>query len=113
MEWNQRLTITGIQKPLSGTIALNGKNIHQIDALTVAQNLSVVLTEKLLQQFNCFELIALGRQPYTNWIGKQQTLILLVNEAMESNQIYHLKNIMKSAMVNCKSISCSLLQEHR
>jgi iron complex transport system ATP-binding protein len=27
-------TITGIQKPLSGTIALNGKNIHQIDALT-------------------------------------------------------------------------------
>jgi iron complex transport system ATP-binding protein len=33
-------TITGIQKPLSGTIA-NGKNIHQIDALTVAQNLSV------------------------------------------------------------------------
>jgi ABC-type cobalamin/Fe3+-siderophores transport system ATPase subunit len=26
---------------------LNGKNIHQIDALTVAQNLSVVLTEKL------------------------------------------------------------------
>jgi iron complex transport system ATP-binding protein len=32
---------------LSGTIALNGKNIHQIDALTVAQNLSVVLTEKL------------------------------------------------------------------
>jgi iron complex transport system ATP-binding protein len=41
------LTITGIQKPLSGTIALNGKNIHQIDALTVAQNLSVVLTEKL------------------------------------------------------------------
>jgi iron complex transport system ATP-binding protein len=23
-------TITGIQKPLSGTIALNGKNIHQM-----------------------------------------------------------------------------------
>jgi iron complex transport system ATP-binding protein len=64
-------TITGIQKPLSGTIALNGKNIHQIDALTLAQNLSVVLTEKLPpSNLTVFELIALGRQPYTNWIGK-------------------------------------------
>jgi iron complex transport system ATP-binding protein len=39
--------------------------------LTVAQNLSVVLTEKLPpSNLTVFELIALGRQPYTNWIGK-------------------------------------------
>jgi ABC-type cobalamin/Fe3+-siderophores transport system ATPase subunit len=32
------------------------------------------LTEKLPpNNLTVFELIALGRQPYTNWIGKQQT----------------------------------------
>jgi iron complex transport system ATP-binding protein len=85
-------TIIGIQKPLLGTILLNGKNIHEIDALTLAQNLSVVLTEKLPpSNLTVFELIALGRQPYTNWIGKlTETDIAKVNEAMELTQISHL-----------------------
>jgi iron complex transport system ATP-binding protein len=68
----------------------------------------VVLTEKLPpSNLTVFELIALGRQPYTNWIGKlTDTDIAKVNEAMELTQISHLssENIMKSAMVNCKSI---------
>jgi iron complex transport system ATP-binding protein len=85
-------TITGIQKPLSGAIFLNDKNIHTLDALTVAQNLSLVLTEKLPpSNLTVFELIALGRQPYTNWIGKlTETDIAKVNEAMELTQISHL-----------------------
>ncbi len=37
-------TITGIQKTISGTVSLNEKNIHELDSLTLAQNLSVVLT---------------------------------------------------------------------
>jgi iron complex transport system ATP-binding protein len=36
--------------------------------LALAQNLSIVLTEKL-PPVTVFELIALGRQPYTNWMG--------------------------------------------
>lgn len=85
-------TITGIQKPLSGTVLLNGKNIHELDSLTLAQNLSVVLTEKLPpSNLTVFELIALGRQPYTNWIGKlTDTDIAKVHEAMELTQISHL-----------------------
>ncbi|MBG6110774.1 iron complex transport system ATP-binding protein [Flavobacterium sp. CG_23.5] len=85
-------TITGIQKTISGIILLNGQNIHEIDALTLAQNLSVVLTEKLPpSNLTVFELIALGRQPYTNWIGKlTDTDIVKVNEAMELTQISHL-----------------------
>jgi iron complex transport system ATP-binding protein len=64
-------TLTGIQKPLSGTVSLNEKNIHNLDSLTLAQNLSVVLTEKLPpSNLTVWELIALGRQPYTNWIGQ-------------------------------------------
>jgi iron complex transport system ATP-binding protein len=85
-------TITGIQKTLSGTVLLNGQNIHKLDSLTLAQNLSVVLTEKLPpSNLTVFELIALGRQPYTNWIGKlTKSDIAKVNEAMELTKISHL-----------------------
>ena len=85
-------TITGIQKPLSGTVSLNNKNIHELDALTLAQNLSIVLTEKLPpSNLTVWELIALGRQPYTNWIGTlTDNDIAKVNEAIELTQIGHL-----------------------
>ena len=85
-------TITGIQKPLSGTVSLNGKNIHELYSLTLAQNLSVVLTEKLPpSNLTVWELIALGRQPYTNWIGTlTDNDIAKINEAIERTQIGHL-----------------------
>lgn len=85
-------TITGIQKTITGTVLLNGTNIHELDGLILAQNLSIVLTEKLPpSNLTVFELIALGRQPYTNWIGKlTATDIAKVNEAMELTQISHL-----------------------
>jgi iron complex transport system ATP-binding protein len=85
-------TLTGIQKPLSGTVLLNQKNIHELDSLTLAQNLSVVLTEKLPpSNLTVWELVALGRQPYTNWIGKlTENDIAKINEAIELTQISHL-----------------------
>jgi iron complex transport system ATP-binding protein len=64
-------TLSGIQKPLSGTVLLNDKNIQSIEFTELAQNLSLVLTEKLPpSNLTAFELVALGRQPYTNWLGK-------------------------------------------
>ena len=85
-------TLTCIQKPLSGTVSLNEKNIHELDSLTLAQNLSVVLTEKLPpSNLTVWELIALGRQPYTNWIGKlTENDNTKINEAIEQTQIGHL-----------------------
>ena len=85
-------TITGIQKPISGTVSLNEKNIHELDSLTLAQNLSVVLTEKLPpSNLTVWELIALGRQPYTNWIGTlTDNDIAKINEAIELTEIGHL-----------------------
>jgi iron complex transport system ATP-binding protein len=85
-------TLIRIQNPLSGTIMLNQKNIHELDALTLAQNLSVVLTEKLpSSNLTVWELIALGRQPYTNWIGTlTDNDIEKINQAIELTQIGHL-----------------------
>jgi iron complex transport system ATP-binding protein len=85
-------TITGIQKTVSGTVLLNGKNIHEMNALALAKNLSVVLTEKLPpSNLTVFELVALGRQPYTNWIGTlSDEDIEKVNQALALTQIEHL-----------------------
>jgi len=85
-------TLTGIQKPISGTVSLNEKNVHKLDSLTLAQNLSVVLTEKLpSSNLTVWELIALGRQPYTNWIGTlTDNDIAKINEAIAMTQIEHL-----------------------
>ncbi|MEP6929475.1 MAG: ABC transporter ATP-binding protein [Flavobacterium sp.] len=85
-------TLTGIQRPLSGTVLLNDKNINVYKPLDLAQNLSLVLTEKLPpSNLTVFELVALGRQPYTNWIGTLTPEdITKVNEALELTQIAHL-----------------------
>lgn len=85
-------TITGIQKPLKGEVFLNHKNINTYEPLELAQHLSVVLTEKLPpSNLTVFELVALGRQPYTNWLGTlSDTDIAKVNNALEQTQIAHL-----------------------
>lgn len=85
-------TITGIQQPLKGHVFLNEKNISIYKPLELAQNLSLVLTEKLPpSNLSVFELVALGRQPYTNWIGTlSQNDIEKVQEALELTQIEHL-----------------------
>ena len=82
-------TLIGIQPPLSGNVILNGKNINEYDSISFAQNLSIVLTEKLPpSNLTVFEIIALGRQPYTNWLGNlSDNDISKINEAMELTQI--------------------------
>lgn len=87
-------TLCGIQKPISGTVSLNEKDIQSFEPLALAQNLSLVLTEKLpTSNLTVFELIALGRQPYTNWLGKLSDEDLeKVNQAMKLTQIEALKD---------------------
>jgi iron complex transport system ATP-binding protein len=85
-------TITGIQKPLSGTVLLNNQPIESFEPLSLAQQISVVLTEKLPpSNLSVYELIALGRQPYTNWLGKltEEDKIQIEN-AISLTEIGHL-----------------------
>lgn len=87
-------TITGIQKPLHGNVFLNDKNINSYQLAELAQNLSVVLTEKLPpSNLTVYELVALGRQPYTNWIGKMapEDLEKVIN-AIELTNIQEIGN---------------------
>lgn len=85
-------TLTHIQKPLSGSILLNGRELTSYSSKELAQNLSLVLTESLPpSNLTVFELVALGRQPYTNWLGTlSQEDVAQVNNAITLTQIEHL-----------------------
>lgn len=85
-------TLTGIQKQLAGSVLLNDKDILSYNTLALAQNLSLVLTEKLPpSNLTVFELIALGRQPYTNWLGKlSEEDLEKINQAIALTHIEHL-----------------------
>ncbi len=87
-------TLGGLQKPLSGNIFLEDKNLSEFSATQIAQKLSLVLTEKLPpSQLTVYELIALGRQPYTNWLGDlSQEDLNQIEQAIEQTQINHLRH---------------------
>ncbi|MEX6627499.1 ABC transporter ATP-binding protein [Tenacibaculum salmonis] len=87
-------TLSKVQEPLSGTIEINQKNSTEYSYQELATTLSLVLTERLPQsQLTVFELIALGRQPYTNWIDKlSEKDIEKILWAIEQTAIEHLKD---------------------
>lgn len=87
-------TLCGIQKPITGNVSLNEKDIQSYEPQALAQNLSLVLTEKLPpSNLTVFELVALGRQPYTNWLGKlSEEDLEKVHQAIQLTQIENLSN---------------------
>ena len=63
-------TLAGVQRKLSGKVLLNGKPMESFPPQVLAGLLSIVLTEPLAtRNLTVRELISLGRQPYTNWLG--------------------------------------------
>jgi iron complex transport system ATP-binding protein len=66
-------TITKLQDVIEGTIHIDQKELHQYDFQELSKKVGMVLTERLPEsQLTVFELVALGRQPHTNWIDKLQ-----------------------------------------
>lgn len=63
-------TLASLQAPLSGTIKIDGHNIHQMPNQLKARLLAVVLTEKIdIDNLTVRQLVSMGRFPYTNWLG--------------------------------------------
>ncbi len=81
-------TISGLQKAVAGNIFLDGKKLGDYKLVDLAKNLSLVLTEKLPPgNLTVWELVASGRQPYTNWIGKLSSADRhIISHAMEMTQ---------------------------
>ena len=61
-------TIAGLQEPLSGSVTVSGRNIHQLTNPERAKLLAVVLTGRPATHFmRVRDLVELGRYPHTNW----------------------------------------------
>ncbi|HEA22483.1 hypothetical protein LCGC14_1377490 [marine sediment metagenome] len=63
-------TLGNLQPKLAGSICISEKQLENFSAIDLATKLSLVLTESIASKnMSVLELISLGRQPYTNWIG--------------------------------------------
>ncbi len=87
-------TLSKVQPKLDGEINIRNKNLDVCTSNELSKVMSLVLTEKLPDSnLTVFELIALGRQPYTNWVGSlTQTDIDKVKESMQLTNIEALAN---------------------
>lgn len=100
-------TLTNVQKPLQGSVQINAKNLNEYQSIDLAKVLSLVLTEAMpSKNLTVFELVALGRQPYTNWVGSlTKEDIEKVNEALKLTNLENLK------YKNCFELSDGQLQK--
>ncbi|SRX55756.1 ABC transporter ATP-binding protein [Aequorivita sp. CIP111184] len=89
-------TLMGMQNALKGSVFLNEKNLKEYTSFQLATHLSVVLTEApSSKNLSVLELVSLGRQPYTNWIGslseEDKKAVNFALEATETTTLKHRK----------------------
>ena len=65
--------IAGLNCNYSGQIMLDGRTIAAMKAPEMARTLAFVTTERTrITNLRCEDVVAVGRAPYTNWIGRMQ-----------------------------------------
>ena len=69
-----------------GTVSLGGDDIKRLHPEQIARLVSFVTTDKVrIPNLTCQDVVALGRAPYTNWIGRMQDIDReIVAEALEA-----------------------------
>ncbi len=64
-------TFGKMQPLLAGSVEIGGRNIDRLSGHVLAKLLSVVLTQRLtVGHLTAYELIGLGRYPYTGWAAR-------------------------------------------
>ena len=65
--------IAGLNRRYTGEILLDGRDISDMRADEMAKTLAFVTTERTrIANLKCEDVVAVGRAPYTNWIGRMQ-----------------------------------------
>lgn len=99
-------TLSKMQARLQGNIFLENKNIDTYSRNDLAKIISLVLTERIpASNLSVYELIALGRQPYTNWIGK-----LLKEDIEQIDEALNQSHLSELAQQRCDKLSDGQLQ---
>lgn len=87
-------TVAGLQKSLAGEILYDGKIMTNYPLMELAQKVSYISTETVkVSNMRVYDLVALGRFPHTNWIGKiapkdHEAIV----DALEKTSMYSFSN---------------------
>lgn len=65
--------IAGLNPGYEGLILLDNRNLKGMAATELARTLALVTTQRTrVPAMKCEDVVAIGRSPYTNWIGRMQ-----------------------------------------
>ncbi len=87
-------TLSKVQKKLGGNVFIHQQHLNSYSQQDLAKIISLVLTERLPEsQLTVLEIVALGRQPHTNWLDQlSQNDIHKVEWALNLTGVKYLKN---------------------
>ena len=100
-------TLSAFQPPLAGHIRYALGDVSQLSAGELARCVSVVLTENNFADISVKELVALGRTPYTGFLGRLTTDDgTVVTAAMQQMGIAHLADRVVTALSDGERQKC-------
>lgn len=95
-------SLSGNLPLIEGQTKINNKPIDDYAQKDLARLISLVLTKQPLpQNLSVFDFVALGRQPYTNWLG--------LNKHSDKSQI--IKALKQVELFELKNKSCNALSD--
>jgi len=95
-------SLAGLLNVQAGEISLYGKPLDSYNIKAIAKKISLVLTkQRLPQHLSVIDFVALGRQPYTNWLG--------FHEYQDKNHI--IKALKQVELYDIKDKACSTLSD--
>ncbi len=99
-------SLSGLQDVLDGELLIDNILLGSYTPEALAKKMSVVLTgQHISKNLTVTELVSLGRQPYTNWLGKMTPLDLkIIEDALLSTDCHSL------AHKKCYALSDGQLQ---
>ena len=108
-------TLAGFQPRLAGNISIEGRELDDYSDRELAQRLGVVLTERPdVQQMTAWELVAMGRSPYTGFWGRlnsddervvDEAIALVGIEALAERQVTTLSDGERQKVMIAKALA--------
>lgn len=87
-------TLSNLLQPIYGNLYINNVEIKTYKPEAFAKLISVVLTNQLVNKdLTVYELVKLGRQPYTNWLDKLSDIDeSIINTTLQNCEISSIKD---------------------